>query len=231
MAHELSSVQGRLRHFREGILGLSLRELQSAVNAGLPAEERVSLGTVSNYERSPEPGRRSAGPRAEFLGALKRAFPRLRLPWLLLGEGEPTLVGDGVAAVARRVERDGGLAGRVVETYQDLELLSPEASALFIAVLTRYAMGEPEMALGEKELLELAADLRWLLLLPFGLWGFEHHPDYDRFSAYSVAMLHALSLALPAASGGDPIAAYAESPIRALKAEVSVGFGGGPGHP
>lgn len=221
----MNTVQDRLRHLREQVLGLSLRELQEAVNAELPEDGRVSLGTVSNYERSGPDGRR-AGPRAEFLAALKRAFPALRLSWLLLGEGAPTEPGARAAALAGHdgAAPAGGLAGRLREEHPDLELLSTEASALFVGALARYATGEPGMALEERSVLELAADLRWLLFLPFRLWGFDPRPGYDQFSAYCVAALHALTLAMPAAGGGDPADAYADAPNRRLRASLEVGF-------
>ena len=109
--------------------------------------------------------------------------------------------------------------------YPDLELLSPEASALFMAALTRLAVGEPDMALDEEQILELAGDLRWLLLLPLGLWGFRHAPPYESFSDYSVALLHALMQLMPAATRGDPAADYPGSTGPALRERVPVGFG------
>lgn len=73
--------------------------------------------------------------------------------------------------------------------------------------------------------MELAAVLRWLLLLPLESWGFEHEPDYERFTAYSVAMLHTLMLAMPEAGNGDPVAARARSPLPRLRHDSPVGFG------
>ncbi len=93
----------------------------------------------------------------------------------------------------------------MLERCPDLELLSPEASALFMGALTRYAVGEPRMALAEDELLDLAEDLTWLLLLPVTLWGFDRTPSYDDLSDYAVAMLHALMQLMPARGKGDPI--------------------------
>lgn len=228
MSTKLNSVQERLRHFREHVRGLSLRDMLAAVNAELPEGQRISLGTLSNYERGPTSGASRGGPRAGFLGALKRAFPELRLPWLLLGEGPPTELGDRTRALAGRegaAGPDGGLAGRLRAEHPDLELLSAEASALFVGALTRYATGEPRMNLDEEMILELAADLRWLLFLPFRLWGFEPRPDYERFSEYCVAALHALTLALPSPGEGDPVAGYADAPNRRLRGALEVGFG------
>lgn len=227
MSTNLNTVQERLRHFREHVRRLSLREMLAAVNAELDDAERISLGTLSNYERGPTSGASRAGPRASFLGALKRAFPELRLPWLLLGEGPPTELGDRTQALAGRegMPPEGGLAGRLRAEHPDLELLSPEASALFVGALTRYATGEPRMELDEEMILELAADLRWLLFLPFRLWGFESRPDYERFSEYCVAALHALALAMPSPGEGDPAAAYSRAPNRGLRETLEVGFG------
>ena len=100
----MDTVQSRLKHFREAVLGLSLRELRERVNAELEAEDRLSLGTLSNYER-PAGERRRPGPRTEFLGALKRAFPDLRLEWLVLGEGQPTRTTERLAFRPRRPPR------------------------------------------------------------------------------------------------------------------------------
>jgi hypothetical protein len=234
----MDSVQERLRFWRKEVKGLSLRQLQHSVNAQLPADMQVSLGTVANYERAPQADGRRAGPRAEFVAGLKRAYPELRLAWLLLGEGEPT-------ALAHTLVRDGGLESgegpseegdveegpavslttRILASYTDLELLAPEASALFTAALTRYAMGEPSMEIDEEQLLELAGDLRWLLWLPVSTWGFDHEPGYERFSAYCVAMLQALMLAMPSSGKGEKIARHGASIVSRLRAEHEVGFG------
>ncbi len=213
---KMDTVQNRLRYFRESVEGLSLRAFQARINAELPASESLSLGTISNYERAAD-GKRRAGPRVEFVAALKRAFPALRLEWLLSGAGQPTEVAQRLAAPegleARaasedRGDRGAGFAARVLARYPDLELWSPEASALFMAALTRLATGEPDMAFEEEGLLELAGDLRWLVLAPLGMWGFRHAPDYQTFSDYAVAMLHALMQLMPATGDGDPIGAY-----------------------
>ena len=224
----MDTIQSRLRHWREEIRGLSLRDLRAAVNAHLPEPERVSLGTVSNYERPPGADGAGAGPRAGYLAALKRAFPELRLRWLLLGEGRPTELAERVGG---RGDLEGGrleedpLAARILARHPDLELLSPEASALFTGALTRYATGVPELDLTEDQLLELAADLRWLLFAPLRLWGFRHAPDYERFAVYSVAALHALMLAMPGSGDGEPGVRYGDYPNRRLRASLSVGFG------
>lgn len=226
MSTHLNSVQERLRYWRERVKALSIRKFRAAVNAELAAERQVSLGTVSNYERPPR-AERSAVPRADYVAAVKAAFPEIRLAWLLTGEGEPSAVGQRVLETAGPDGPTGdpaSLGGRVLAAHPDLALLSPEASALFLGALTRYAMAEPGMALDEGRILELAADLRWLLLLPPALWGFRHDPDYERFSDYSVAMLHAVMLALPGPGEGDPAVAYDAAPNRRLREALAVGF-------
>ncbi|MDX1578150.1 MAG: hypothetical protein R3266_06685 [Gemmatimonadota bacterium] len=230
----MNTVQQRLRHWREAVEGLSLRELLRRVNEELPPEDRISLGTLSNYERSSGDAPR-AGPRAAFLGALKRAFPELRLEWLIAGEGRPTETAERLASpegLEAKAEggasaapvHGGGFARRALDRYPDLELLAPEASALFMAALTRLAMSEPELALDEDHLHELAGDLRWLLLVPLGMWGFESAPDYDAFSDYATAMLHALMLLAAPAGGGEPIDRYADSAAPKLRDLHPVGF-------
>ena len=226
----MDTVQSRLRFFRKDVQGLSLRDFRGRVNAELPEPARVSLGTLSNYERDAG-GSSRAGPRAEFLAALKRAFPPLRLEWLILGDGEPTTIAERLAApegletkAGSATGEDPSFAAQVLARYPDLELLSPEASALFMAALTRLAMGEPKLALDEKDLMQLAGDLRWLLLLPPGAWGFHHAPPYRTFSDYAVAMLHALSLLMPESGEGDPIADYAASILPRLRGFRTVGF-------
>lgn len=223
----MNSVHERMRHFRETVKGLSLRELQARVNERLGEDEALSLGTISNYERPPADGARRAGPRVEFLVALKRAFPDLRLEWLMFGEGQPTEMAERLAApegLEAGAAAEGGFAARVLERHPDLELLSPEASALFMAALTRLAMGEPEAALDEPHLLELAGDLHWLLLAPLAMWGFRHSPPYDAFSDYCVALLHALMQLMPRAGRGDPVDAYAGSLAPRLRDDAPVGF-------
>lgn len=218
MFRYMDTVQSRLRFFRKDVQGLSLRDFRGRVNAELPEHARVSLGTLSNYEREAG-GSPRAGPRAEFLAALKRAFPPLRLEWLILGDGEPTTIAERLAA-----PEGPSFAARVLARYPDLELLSPEASALFMAALTRLAMGEPKLALDEGDLIELAGDLRWLLLLPPGAWGFRHAPPYRAFSDYAVAMLHALSRLMPESGEGDPISDHPASILPRLRRFRTVGF-------
>lgn len=223
----VNSVQERLRYFREQVRALSLREFRAAINAHLPADEALSLGTVSNYERPPSSADdRRPGPRVEFLAALKAAFPEIRLDWVMFGEGQPTDVAQLLASPAgfEAAGDLGGFSARVLERYPDLELLPPEGAALFMAALTRLAMGEPEKRIDEGLLLELAGDLRWLILLPASMWGFRHAPPYEVFSDYTVAMLHALMLLLPPAGAGDPVAVYDASRGPVLRADIAVGF-------
>ena len=226
----MDTVQTRLRFFRKEVQGLSLRDFRARVNAELPEQARVSLGTLSNYEREAQ-GSSRAGPRAEFLAALKRAFPPLRLEWLILGEGEPTTVAQRLAApegletkAGASTDEGASFAQQVLARYPDLDLLSPEASAVFMSGLTRLAMGEPRLALGEGNLIQLAGDLRWLLLLPLGAWGFRHAPPYRLFSDYAVGMLHALSRLMPENGDGDPIADHAASILPQLRRFRTVGF-------
>jgi hypothetical protein len=91
----LRTLQERFGYWRQEVAGLSLRALQEAVNAHLTPGSQVSLGTVSNYEGGSE-NEPMPGPRAEFLVALKRAFPNLNLNWLLFGAGSPTELGADV---------------------------------------------------------------------------------------------------------------------------------------
>ena len=70
----MNTVHERLRHLRENVKGLPLREFRARINAELADEEQLSLGTISNYER-PADGARRAAPRA-------RARQEPCLPWL-----------------------------------------------------------------------------------------------------------------------------------------------------
>jgi hypothetical protein len=223
----MNTVHERLRHFRERIQALSLREFQAAINAQLPEADALSLGTISNYERPLAGGGPRPGPRVEFLGALKAAFPDVRLDWVMFGDGQPTEVAELLASPNGLEGTGGGLSSfgaRIIERYPDIELLPPEGAALFMAALTRLAMGEPDEALDEDLLLDLAGDLRWLLLLPARLWGFRHEPPYEVFSDYTVAMLHALMQLMPPPGGGDAISDYAGSRTPRLRVEYPVGF-------
>jgi hypothetical protein len=217
----MNTVQERIRYWRVSVKDMSLREFRDAVNAHLPEAARLSLGTINNYERAPAEGASArGGPRSDFILALKKAFPEVRLDWLVCGSGEPTelaqrlaspggLEGEGVAdASGGEGDAHSGIAARILGRYPDLELLAPEASALFMGALTRYAMGEPNMELDEAHLLELAGDLRWILLLPLRLWGFRRSPAYDELSDYAVAQLHALTQLMPPTGKGDRIRRY-----------------------
>lgn len=220
----MNTVQERIHYWRVSVKHLSLRELRDIVNAHLHESSRVSLGTINNYDRAPGPGASArGGPRSDFLLALKRAFPELRLDWLVCGEGEPTEIAQRLAAPGGLESESlagdsagtdagpSGFAARILGRYPDLELIAPEASALFMGALTRYAMGEPRMELDEAQLLELAGDLRWLLLLPLQLWGFKRAPEYDELSDYAVAQLHALMQLMPRTGEGDRIRRYSRS--------------------
>ena len=57
---------------------------------------------------------------------------------------------DGLEHATDTEAGDEPFAARVLARYPDLELLSPEASAMFMAALTRLAVGEPRMALDEQ---------------------------------------------------------------------------------
>jgi hypothetical protein len=237
----MNSVQERIAYWRGSVKRLSLRDFRDQVNAHLPEAGRVSLGTINNYERVPEGARARGGPRAEFLLALKAAFPEIRLDWLLLGKGEPTELAERLAS-PEGLESDSGadsresgepveggaltFSERVLARYPDLELMAPEASALFMGGLTRYAMGEPQLELDATELLELAGDLRWLLLLPLQLWGFRREPSYEELSDYAVAMLHALMQLMPRTGEGDPIGEYDASLAPKLRNAHPISLGG-----
>jgi len=221
----MNTVQERLRHLRKEILGLPLREFRERINGQLPENGELSLGTLSNYETTSNGGRPRPGPRSEFLAALKCAFPEIRLPWVILGDGQPTELAERLASPDGLEGKEGSrFAARILTRYPDLELLSPEASALFMAALTRLAMGEPRMALDEDHLLELAGDLRWMLLYPVRAWGFRHEPAYRELSDYAVAMLHALMQVMPDTGLGDDIGQYEGSSAPRLRELYPVGF-------
>jgi hypothetical protein len=93
---EASNLQltARFRHLRTGVLRVSLRELAADVNRHLNPADQVSVSTVNNYEG--RGGAEGPEPRASFLAALKAAYPRVNLEWLILGKGQP-LVSDSAA--------------------------------------------------------------------------------------------------------------------------------------
>lgn len=87
---KLDTVQRRFRAWRERE-GLSLRDVQEAVNRVLPEDQQLSRGTVSNYERSEHgDGRRKRPPPVDFLKALSEAYPELSFEWLVWGRGQPS---------------------------------------------------------------------------------------------------------------------------------------------
>jgi len=98
------TIQGRLRYWLTDVEGVSLRRVHVAVNEQLPKKLRISLGTMSNYTRGE--GEDVPGPRAEFLVALKKAFPDLNLAWLLFGRGMPTETGEAIDAQLRSFTAD-----------------------------------------------------------------------------------------------------------------------------
>lgn len=83
ISNRRKTFQTRFKLWRE-TAGLTLDEVTDAVNAQLEGDMaplRVGRTTVFNYEKK-------SAPRAEWLAALKQAYPRLSLDWLLFGTGK-----------------------------------------------------------------------------------------------------------------------------------------------
>lgn len=125
------NLDGITRRFREwrSTMGLTLEEVQQAVNRYLPEERQVGRSTVNNYEaRNPPP--------ATFIAALKKAYPgEVDLKWFLFGEDVPdedeSSEGDLLYSVAGRETDEatatfGVAAGVVDEMATDLILSYPE---------------------------------------------------------------------------------------------------------
>jgi len=90
------TIQGRLKYWLTDVEGVSLRRAHVAVNEQLPEKLRIGLTTMGKYTRGE--GGDVPGPRAEFLVALKKAFPDLNMAWLLFGRGMPTETSEATDA-------------------------------------------------------------------------------------------------------------------------------------
>ena len=77
-----TTIQHRLRWWREERAGVSLRKLQELLNEALPEEHRISFNTLANYER-PEPSGDFSQVKGKPVLALECAGPFTRL---FLGE-------------------------------------------------------------------------------------------------------------------------------------------------
>lgn len=192
-------VQRRFAQWREQ-MGLTLREVQGAVNEHLPVERQLrSPATISNYEVASKPA-----PRADFVVALSRAYPELNVDWLLFEDGPMLEVGGR--------EREGGLWPELEKAFPVLEALPFQSKQLFLDVLISAYLADPDRAEpsdseeGRQELERLAGELLFLVTLPtrwrakVEAWDFVSAParsSKKELGEYLVAVLHAVSLALP----------------------------------
>ncbi len=136
------TIHDRLKYWRHEVLGVSQSRLCETVNSHLPAEDRVAVTTVSNYERTTEP-------RGSFLAALKKAYPEINLEWLVAGQGK-LLASEQRTADALRQARaengEGSAATTVMEQpgMQRFRGLAEPAVHVLVAFLEEVRQSNPE---------------------------------------------------------------------------------------
>lgn len=134
--------------------GLTLAELRDRVNAKLPPESHVELSSVSNFETPSKPL-----PRLDWLAGFRKAFPDVRLEWLLLGnppetEGEYGRRMAGLKTLDEMAARGPdpwdafleSVGGRTWMALSDLSLYLPsEVTAVATGLVQRWAGGRPDV--------------------------------------------------------------------------------------
>lgn len=140
---ETDTIQGRIRYWRESVLGLgSAEELLSRLpgddwkgwhknrrRGGRPAKS--SAWNYENPDHSPPPG--------DYLSALIHTFEDLNPTWLLTGEGEPSLSGE---ARVRQWEREfEALADTDVDAKEFGQALLDEGSGGLVTALHERGVG------------------------------------------------------------------------------------------
>ena len=126
---KLETIHARLWHLRNRELGMTQKDFRKRVNAQL--EKPVSHGAVANYEakgRAASERSRVAEPRASYLAAIKKAFPYVRLEWLILGRGEPTELKE---AMRLEIEEPERLIGFLAETDSGVDQLTRHKMSSF----------------------------------------------------------------------------------------------------
>lgn len=240
----MTGIQRRFKQWREHE-GLSLREIQRAVNPRLPEKRRIqSPATISNYEVSAK-----APPRSDFLSALAAAYPeRLNPTWLLTGEGEMDPADEEerrrrryelpdrplLEAVKENHPWFGQLTIGVQQTFLDLLRNGLERQTPGGAYVEAVDAQEEDDAVRE-ERLEVADDLIFLLTLPLRSWGFRFPgfmreeavesmdlPEPVDADAYFRLMLSALVTVVKGA-GGDSLAHRPGSIVPALRRALEEG--------
>jgi len=199
----------RLRRWREEN-GLSFRALQARINEHLPSDEQVGVATLSDWERDG-----ASGPRAPVLEAMVKAFPDLRLEWLLFGTGEVTKVATDILEEVDAIEYEGRLVN--IPVWASLKDFPSSVRTAFASVLVHMYRSLPDAPddvnsdEGRAALVELAVDLQDLLFLPSFCRAF--HPrdepglaslDARQRESFGLAILHALSLLVPGPGAGGP---------------------------
>lgn len=188
----IDSPQRRLRHYRE-LEGLTLREFAAAVNRFLPEIKQVTHATVSNYEVSTRPG-----PRVEWLAALKKAFPDLRLEWVATGVGAMTVVGEQWRQ-APTDEQTMMLTAK--SNWQALPHGTHSVFEELLGALIRTADGAVPMHLQ----LFAAEQIGDHIYAPFGRWGYltMEEVSTETLRVYATSVLNALTLIVAEANSAS----------------------------
>jgi len=135
------TVHRRLKYWRAEVAKVSQADLCREVNRHLPADDRVAVTTVSNYERTTEP-------RASFLAALKTVYPSLSLEWFVSGEGRP-LQGSGTT-MSERANVASGRGETAVSSLMDqpgmhrFRVLPQPAAFILLAFLDEVRQSVPD---------------------------------------------------------------------------------------
>lgn len=190
---EERGIQARFGQWRERE-GLSLREVMEAVNEHLPPGRRIrTKSTISNYEKTASD---KPPPRADFLAALKEAFPTLNVDWIITGRRSMYALQEGRQEYREMLREKVPAYAAFPESVQEL----------FRDTLTRYIAGSRmPWPKGDPETftVEVAKDVLFLVNLPAKAVRDAPFGSERVWETYLLAMLQAVRIALPRRGEGD----------------------------
>ena len=198
----LSFADRGIRHFQRE---LELRFKKKGISGS-------SYAQVHNYLN---------GKREPSLSVLREAAAvlKVREPWLVLGEGEPTVTEEALEH-ARTAE---AVYQQIYDWVPELLDSPPSHPDAFHDALRKWVIGasdSEDLEMEVKVLGPMARGLYNLLNAPLECWGFRSMLPEELETEYFLAMLTALRIAMAPRASGDPIGSFpkvspTDLPVRA----------------
>lgn len=209
------TLRGRLAHWRIQVVDLSYREFARRVNAELEeaGADPVHYVTFSDWEK----GDRDPRLRPEVVRALLAAFPSMRLRWLLLGDGKPTLDRDELARkfAPEEGDEDATLRRRIATEHRKFNTLSPATQELFLECLADYVSTAPDAGglatteEGRERIIHLAGRLLFLLDFVSQSWAMALPQDRrpGQYAEFATGFLNSIRMLMADEGEGTEIEA------------------------